>query len=304
MSMLINDIWTIPISFSPMLKFALESLFLVTVIAGIDVLKDLGLSKSEMRAYGFLINRGESGAEAISKKTGIPISKIYTILNHLSSKRLIHVNKLKTPNRYMVRNPKIAIGELAHERKIQVTEEFREIEKNALEFAENIMGIYTSKEDSINDELLWELRCGEPSYDRLRMLIATAEEEVVFIGEIANEVISSLSFEDALERGVSFRGVAQKDTIVHINRHCSKPIKDLLNSSNQEDTNTSFMIVDQATLLLSIIHPSTKTLFITIDTNNEEAIYDFYLFFKMIWDASLNGANDEDHERRELEIAV
>ena len=281
----------------------LECLFLFTVVAGIDVLKDLGLSKSEIRAYEFLLNEGESSAEIISKQTGIPISKIYTILNQLFSKRLINVNKLKTPNKYMLRNPKIAITELAHERKIQRIEEYKKIEESALEFAENVMDLYISKEDSISNDLLWDLSYGDSSFDRLKILLATVRKEVVFIGEIAKEIVSSPSFEEAVERGVSFRGVTSKSMITHINKHCHTPLKDLL-SAGREVINTSFMIADKETLLLSLTHPFTRKLFITVDTNNEEAICDFYLYFKMTWDAALEEGKEQPPRRKEMEISI
>lgn len=74
----------------------------------IDGLRKLGLTEYEARAYITLVERGTLTANALSKYSEIPYSKIYDVLSRLEKKGWIIIEEEK-PKKYKPKPPKEAI---------------------------------------------------------------------------------------------------------------------------------------------------------------------------------------------------
>jgi sugar-specific transcriptional regulator TrmB len=74
----------------------------------------LGLTTFEARAYLSLLQKGNVTGYELSKASGIPSSKIYSVLNHLVGKDLI-VPLEAHPVRYLPRTPEETVEKLAKE---------------------------------------------------------------------------------------------------------------------------------------------------------------------------------------------
>jgi len=74
----------------------------------------LGLTAFESKAYLSLLKKGKVTGYELSKASGIPSSKIYSVLNHLVTKNLA-VSLESHPVRYLPRPPEEVIGNYAKE---------------------------------------------------------------------------------------------------------------------------------------------------------------------------------------------
>jgi HTH-type transcriptional regulator, sugar sensing transcriptional regulator len=75
-----------------------------------DILQELGLNLRESRCYTALLELGVSKVGSICKKTKIPSSKIYEILNNLIDKGLVSYITIGKIKHYQASDPKVLIS--------------------------------------------------------------------------------------------------------------------------------------------------------------------------------------------------
>ncbi len=71
-------------------------------------MESLGLTGYEIKAYLSLAETGSSTASDISKKSGVPYSKIYEVLNSLEDKGWSESNSSR-PQKFFPRSPRTAL---------------------------------------------------------------------------------------------------------------------------------------------------------------------------------------------------
>lgn len=74
-------------------------------------LRDLGLTKYEASAYSTLLKEGVSGAQELSRKSEIPVGKIYEVLSNLNNMGLVEFQRSR-PRQYRAVKPTIALNNL------------------------------------------------------------------------------------------------------------------------------------------------------------------------------------------------
>lgn len=79
-------------------------------------LSELGLSKRENKTYLSLLELGSTTVSHIVRKTGIPSSKIYEVLERLQSKGLVSYVLIRGVRHYQASNPKIILQHLDEKR--------------------------------------------------------------------------------------------------------------------------------------------------------------------------------------------
>ena len=84
-------------------------------------LKNLGLKKSEITVYLYLLRAGASTPPMIAKGTGIARTNCYRVLNALREKELIQIQPLRKRKAYFVRDPNSIISGL--ERKTELAKQ-------------------------------------------------------------------------------------------------------------------------------------------------------------------------------------
>jgi HTH-type transcriptional regulator, sugar sensing transcriptional regulator len=82
-----------------------------------EALEGLGLKRRECLCYTCLLELGSSRIGAIVKKTGIPSSKIYEILERLIGKGLVSYVKIGKIKHYQASDPKILLNYIDEKRK-------------------------------------------------------------------------------------------------------------------------------------------------------------------------------------------
>src|SRR3712207_3431467 len=72
-------------------------------------MENLGLTGYEIRVYLSLLDRGSMTAADISKKSGVPYSKIYEVLNSLEEKGWLESGSSR-PQKFFPKSPSTALG--------------------------------------------------------------------------------------------------------------------------------------------------------------------------------------------------
>ena len=83
----------------------------------LEVLEKIGLGKREATVYSALIETGETTTGPLVKKTGIPASKIYEILDRLVSKGLVSIVIKEKTKHFSATNPERLIDYLEEKKR-------------------------------------------------------------------------------------------------------------------------------------------------------------------------------------------
>jgi sugar-specific transcriptional regulator TrmB len=174
-------------------------------------LRDLGLSEYEARAYRTLLAMGPSTARKLSNESGVPMGRIYDVLNDLETHGLTRSQTASRPKTYVAVEPDDALDRL-----LEVRE--RELEATAEQYAETVAELKADLEaGAVEGDGFWTAAVGpEEVLDLLTERIETADERIVMVagpvsagfdlGEVGSRITDHL--EAAAERGVAVRVLA------------------------------------------------------------------------------------------------
>ena len=154
----------------------------------IEVLKNLGFTEYEAKAYLALLSCSPATGYAVAKNSGVPISKIYEVLDTLSARGDILVSHGTTPL-YQAIAPK----ELIAARKAKAEENYDKAERMLSRF-----------EQSANDrENIWNIMGHDAIMQKIGECIDSAEKRILL--EVWAEDYSEIAdkLKAASERGVS-----------------------------------------------------------------------------------------------------
>ncbi|MFC7068073.1 TrmB family transcriptional regulator [Halobaculum lipolyticum] len=168
-------------------------------------LRDLGLSEYESRAYRALLDVGPATAKELSEASGVPMGRVYDVLNSLERHRLARSQAASRPKKYLAVEPDAALDRLLEERK-------RELDEQAEQYEAVVAELSTELEaGDPPEEQFWTAALGpEETADLLLERLAAADDRVVMIaaapasgldiGDLGEAIAEEL--EAALERGV------------------------------------------------------------------------------------------------------
>jgi sugar-specific transcriptional regulator TrmB len=163
------------------------------------LLKDLGFTEYEAKAYLALLKGSPVTAYAVARDSGVPRSKVYGVLEGMVGRGVAFVSHGE-PASYAPLPPR----ELVRDRR-------REAE-GVLSAAEEGLEGWAKREGSApGDERIWDIKGRREILSRLRELVGRAEERVLLQiwGEDAPELAAEL--EAASDRGVEITVVAYGD---------------------------------------------------------------------------------------------
>lgn len=93
-----------------------------------EKLSRIGLTSAEVKVYLVLLkSRAEMDAREVSRDSGVPYSKVHTVLEKLASKSLISVRRGR-PAAYMIKMPSEGLSEYRRLVTREVEEKFEEVE--------------------------------------------------------------------------------------------------------------------------------------------------------------------------------
>jgi sugar-specific transcriptional regulator TrmB len=147
----------------------------------VQKLRELKLTEYESRVYCALIEGGALTAEEISKTSGVPLTRVYSVLESLQIKNMV-VEVAGRPKKFEALQPRIAMrGYIAHVR-LMTEEELRRLEERARELSTVLESIYWSKRlGPSSAEVLKQLASLNEMESYTKFVILTAEREVCIL---------------------------------------------------------------------------------------------------------------------------
>jgi len=135
-----------------------------------SVLKDMGLTEYETRAYLYLLSSGLSTASQLSENANIPYSKVYEILNSLERKGWIKSQENR-PRLYYPKSPREALIETT----LQIENKIKDWRKTILY---ELQPIYEKRGIREKPDI-WIFRSELDAIAKLKEMISNAQKEIL-----------------------------------------------------------------------------------------------------------------------------
>ncbi|WP_313691228.1 TrmB family transcriptional regulator [Halorarum halobium] len=256
-------------------------------------LRDLGLSEYEARAYRALLDAGPATAKELSDSSGVPMGRVYDVLNSLERHRLARSQAASRPKKYVAVEPDAALDRLLEEKR-------RELDETAQQYERVVEELSTELEaGEPPDEQFWTAAVGAAETgDLLLERISAADDRVAMIasapasgldlGEIGESVMEEL--EAALERGVDVSLLMERALPPRLPESVGRQYADRLAEHPNFDVRTAegvrgtFTLVDDAEVCLEVPSPvDPETSFAMIDLKDPEFAGDARERFQSRW---------------------
>lgn len=155
-----------------------------------EALEKLDIKGYELKAYLTILKLGEETAPVIASESGIPLPRIYSVLESLLKKGLIEV-KMGRPRKYRALPPSIS---LIH----YVRRKINELTELATNIVEVLSSYYRGVESSREEPVLWMMYNVDVGVERVKHLISNmkvdgfASMNPVLLKKIANTLTKTL----------------------------------------------------------------------------------------------------------------
>jgi sugar-specific transcriptional regulator TrmB len=133
-------------------------------------LRDIGLTEYESLAYLSLLKSGEMTAEMVSDSSGIPYTKVYSVLEELEERGWIDVEGGR-PRKYYPRSPEDALS-------VEQNRLEEEFSTNRELLVEELLPLYEAKEIHEMPEI-WMIRGEANTYEKVISLLGKARKEIM-----------------------------------------------------------------------------------------------------------------------------
>lgn len=235
-----------------------------------EKLRTLGLTKYEADVYLSLMRLGSADASDIASVSGVPLGRMYSILNALHEKKIIRLQETR-PRKYASVEPETAMKYLLDAQRFKLQQTSLALGETAIELEKELRGIKKSPQE----KQFWTAALGsEETLDIIIEQINQVNEEMcITVGypEFSKYILSENKKSSskkallrALERGAKFRMLVDRnidygserwdDTVKSIFGYLGKN----LNCRVITFTSTLFDIIDDDRVNLKISSPVNK----------------------------------------------
>lgn len=263
----------------------------------LEKLRSFGLTKYEADVYISLIRLGSADANAIASASGVPLGRMYSILNVLHEKKIIRLQETR-PRKFASVEPGTALKYLLDAQRFKLQQASLELNEIAKELENDLLGIKKSPQE----KQFWTAALGS---DETRDIIIEQinqvnEEMCLTIGypEFSKYLRSRNTEKNdtrkallrALERGVKFRMLIDR-SINYQDMHGDETVKSIskyLGKSLQcrviNFTSTLFDIMDDDRINLKISSPVKKEeLFAIVHVRDKKLAAEMKKHFEDMW---------------------
>ncbi len=249
----------------------------------IEELKNLGLTYYESKALNTIL-REEITLKQLSKKAGIPFGKVYSIVNALVKKGLVQETDSR-PKKVFVRNASETLAKLINEKQKEYEKIISEIKMVATE-------IDRVKKEKQTRFFQIGTTLEENEKIQLRSFLE-AEKEVCQVLNIfhkptinrKSKTIWEKEIENAVERGVVFRAIYPRNTILP--RKLSKLNKKYPKLFQVRRLDTAFIrcdIIDRKKVLLKLSYEDPILFGGVIFIEDKRLAYNVQQIFEQMWE--------------------
>jgi len=180
----------------------------------ISKLRELGFPEYEALAYVALVELGEGTAEEVSRKSGIPLPRVYSVLDSLERKGFVEVLGGR-PKRYSLQDPRRAIGDYLEEKRRELEEAYERLRRLWDDLYRLIEPYYMAHRLEIEpEELMIPLSSLDMAEEKTRELIKSAEEEISIMSNTfswADKVLNLLGI--AVGKGIRVKVLMRVDDL-------------------------------------------------------------------------------------------
>jgi sugar-specific transcriptional regulator TrmB len=179
-------------------------------------MEDLGMTGYEIRVYTSLLEAGAMTAADISKKSGVPYSKIYEVLNSLEDKGWLESDSSR-PQKFFPKSPSTALEAM----RMRSENNFRESQSAIVN---ELMPIYTKSGIKEKPEI-WVVRGVYNIAAKVSEIVESCQQELlVALPSVAQDVAKPMQpvLRTLHERGVRINVLASEDTSADIVRALSR----------------------------------------------------------------------------------
>jgi len=256
-------------------------------------LRDVGLSKYEARAYRSLLESGPTTAKTLSEASGVPMGRIYDVLNSLEQHRLVRSQAASRPKKYAAVEPETALDRLLDEKREDLQRQERQYEETVAELTEEL------ESGEPVDEQFWTAAVGsEATADLLLERLSTADDRIVVIsatatsglelGEVGTAVTEELA--DAADRGVTVSVLLAESVPAELSPAVGERYADSLADHDEFEVRThpavqgTVTLIDDSETCLEVPNPVERgSTFAMIDLNDRGFAADVRERFEERW---------------------
>ncbi|WP_338737647.1 TrmB family transcriptional regulator [Haloplanus salilacus] len=227
-------------------------------------LRDLGLSEYESQTYRTLLDHGPTTAKELSNASGVPMGRIYDVLNGLEGSGLVRSQAASRPKKYVAVEPEAALDRLVEARK-------RELDQQAERYeavADDLVGDLDAA-DAV-DEQFWTAAVGpEETVDLLLERLSAADDRIrhvagvpstqVDLGVVGKRALEA--FEAALDRGVTVSVLIHPALLDTVSDDLSEAYANRLSERDGYESRAStaidgtFTLVDDVEVCIEVPNP-------------------------------------------------
>ncbi len=269
----------------PIMKNTIEKIVIL--------LKRLGLSSFEARAYSAFMLGDNLHPKDISTYAKIPFSRVYSTMKELEDKGLIDINRFDNPISYKLREPSISLQHLLNLYQKRLENEIAELRELTREIIKDIESVGKKEGGSKLDTYY----SNEMVYSELiPMLINSAKKEVIIVGSNVLETVNEEFFDaiyNCINKNVKFRFIVPKEIVELLSSIATidkaAEIITTLQTNNLLEIRaidlmniTPFGIFDREKVGFSVQSPKGRYI-VTHLTNDADIIEEFYETFNLLW---------------------
>lgn len=141
-------------------------------------LRDLGLTKYEASAYSTLLKEGVTGAQELSRKSDIPVGKIYEVLSNLNNMGLVEFQRSR-PRKYRAVKPSIALNNLYTKKEEETKNELENFKLKVSELESKFSDIAQPDHTELQ---FWSTLIGEEDIVKnIKSMLDETENEIVHV---------------------------------------------------------------------------------------------------------------------------
>ncbi|MFB6186314.1 MAG: TrmB family transcriptional regulator [Halobacteriaceae archaeon] len=223
-------------------------------------LGDLGLSEYEAAAFQTLLNIGPATAQEISDASGIPMGRIYDVLNTLEQRNIIRSQDSSRPKQYMALDPETAIDNLLEQRKQDLQTQLEQFEATADKLKNEL------ERNDISGQRFWTTAIGfdeiiELYSDRIRNATETVSVTAAAppIGYDVDTLVDELwdYIQESINNGVKWRIMMTPEMKEQFPNHLRQDQNDTSNIRFRQIHHeaVSFTIIDEIEVCIEIPNP-------------------------------------------------
>ncbi len=148
----------------------------VANMENLETLEEFGLTNYESKLYITLLASGISNARALSKKSGVPYGRIYSVLSSLEGQGLLEEQKSR-PKKFLAIEPRFALKKLIDMK----GDEMKSLIQKASKVEDNLNALYTK---TPKESLFWSVAVGSERLKAHFEKLAETKKELLAYVEI------------------------------------------------------------------------------------------------------------------------